>query len=711
MSHPAHVMQRFIFYLIFSVFLFESAHAQDIAAAWTYVRETQPLSPTTLLTDSAGQMPITAPFSFGILPEAVWLKTHIAPQTRSSFLWIQNPSLGQLDLYVYDGDNLIKEVHTGSFRPFASRDMYNHAFLFMLPPTPSGKKATLIIRAQSKESLYLPVRLLSYENFQQTLVVDMAIVYIVLGVLGTLFVSYTFIFIFLRHRTYLYYILYALCMFLMVLKFTGLGFCWIWPDHPEINQYLNLTNPLTSIAGSYFSLKFLQIRQHSKALYYTFITLMCGMGLAFPLTFMGYQQAAIILVHAFAFPLMFTCTGSAVWMAIRHRYEPAWYYLMSFPILFAFVIIYICNSVGLLHSLHPFILHSLEIGPACEMLVLGLGVSKVIDRLRQEKEEFQRENMEIIQHQNEMLEREVAVRTEELETQNEELMVQQEELSAQRETIDEQNEFIRDHNRHLEEQISKKTEELRMTNRELVEYNLQLEQFAFVTAHNLRSPVATLLGLTNLLDLAPDTSLSSDTADILRRIRHASQNLDEVIGDLNKILSIKNGHKELQQRIDLDRLFMRVLTSLSGQISRQCCTIEHDFKEAQVLHSFSPYLESILYNLLSNAIKYKSEKRHLKVTVTSSIRNNHVELKVSDNGIGINMQQHGDKIFGLYRRFHDHVQGKGMGLFLVKTQVIVLGGSIHLLSEEDVGTCITIRFPMAILETARQSSDTVSAAS
>ena len=103
-------------------------------------------------------------------------------------------------------------------------------------------------------------------------------------------------------------------------------------------------------------------------------------------------------------------------------------------------------------------------------------------------------------------------------------------------------------------------------------------------------------------------------------------------------------------------------------------------------------MESILLNLFTNAIKYKSFKRNLKIEINSSLADGFVILKFKDNGIGIDTEKHKDKLFKLYQRFHDNPDGKGLGLYLVKSQLESLGGSIAIESEVDKGTTFIIKF-------------------
>ena len=103
-------------------------------------------------------------------------------------------------------------------------------------------------------------------------------------------------------------------------------------------------------------------------------------------------------------------------------------------------------------------------------------------------------------------------------------------------------------------------------------------------------------------------------------------------------------------------------------------------------------MESILLNLISNAIKYRSTERKLKISIKALAKENYVNLEIEDNGIGIDLTKNNDKIFGLYQRFHNYPDSKGLGLYLVKSQVEAMGGTIEVESFVNKGTKFTIKF-------------------
>jgi len=120
--------------------------------------------------------------------------------------------------------------------------------------------------------------------------------------------------------------------------------------------------------------------------------------------------------------------------------------------------------------------------------------------------------------------------------------------------------------------------------------------------------------------------------------------------------------------------------------------IETDFRQSPLVFTVRPILSSILFNLASNAIKYRSPGRALNLRIKTSRTDEGVTLYVSDNGLGIDLGQNDRNVFGLYKRFHTHTDGKGLGLYLVKLQIESLGGSVQVESQPNVGTTFKVTF-------------------
>ena len=144
--------------------------------------------------------------------------------------------------------------------------------------------------------------------------------------------------------------------------------------------------------------------------------------------------------------------------------------------------------------------------------------------------------------------------------------------------------------------------------------------------------------------------------------------------------------------IRFKEIFDKVVQSLEGELIQTEAQLTFDFNESPSIYYSRPYLESIIQNLLTNALKYRSPQRKPHVIVKTELQGPSTVLRVSDNGLGIDMKLFGDKLFGLHKTFHEHKEARGVGLFLIKTQIEALGGSIRAESEVDKGTTFIITF-------------------
>jgi light-regulated signal transduction histidine kinase (bacteriophytochrome) len=133
-----------------------------------------------------------------------------------------------------------------------------------------------------------------------------------------------------------------------------------------------------------------------------------------------------------------------------------------------------------------------------------------------------------------------------------------------------------------------------------------------------------------------------------------------------------------------------VCENLEPDIKATNATINSDFRQVSSIRTVKKYLDSILFHLINNAIKYRHPDRAPVIVVKTERNDSEISIIVSDNGLGIDMHQFGGKIFSMYRRFHTHVEGKGIGLYLVKTQVEAIGGRIEVESVVEVGSTFKV---------------------
>ena len=273
---------------------------------------------------------------------------------------------------------------------------------------------------------------------------------------------------------------------------------------------------------------------------------------------------------------------------------------------------------------------------------------------------------------------------------NLEITARNKEVQEQAEELKRSNKTIQLLNERLNSDIELKKEELFRTNQELVQHNNELLQFSFTVSHNLRGPVARMMGLMNLIRMNVP---QQEREYLIQLLQESTLELDVVLKDLNLIIDSRNAISRIREKVYFEDEWRKSLTLL-GEYARNGYGIHADFSAMPYVYSVRAMIQNVIYNLLSNAIKYRSPERNLSVNVYTYEESGKVYISISDNGLGIDMSRHKQDIFKLYKRFHPHLTGKGLGLYLVKTQVESLGGTISVESELNKGATFLVSLPV-----------------
>ena len=226
--------------------------------------------------------------------------------------------------------------------------------------------------------------------------------------------------------------------------------------------------------------------------------------------------------------------------------------------------------------------------------------------------------------------------------------------------------------------------------RELTQNNKDLKQFSYITSHNLRAPLSNLIGLLNLIEDTPNDN--QELKELINGFSKSTHLLNGTINDLAKVMIIKDNPSIQKEELELNLIFENVFYQLNSLIELHKPIIKLNFEKATSIYANKAYIESIFMNLLTNSIKYKSENKKLKISIVTCQVNDTVVLTFKDNGIGIDLERNRHKVFGLYQRFHNYPDSKGLGLYLVKSQVETMDASIEIESEVSRGTIFTLIF-------------------
>ena len=225
-------------------------------------------------------------------------------------------------------------------------------------------------------------------------------------------------------------------------------------------------------------------------------------------------------------------------------------------------------------------------------------------------------------------------------------------------------------------------------NQHLENKNRQLSGFAHIASHNLRAPVSNLVALKDFYKESTDLG---DKAILFSKVEVVIGHLNETLNELIESVKIQGNKDITHDPIIFDSVFEKTLEILDNQILDSKAVVTSNFSEYSKIEYPKLYMESIMLNLLSNSIRYSSPDRIAKIHFCTEINNNNEVMFIAkDNGLGIDLQKHGHKLFGLNNTFHRHPDSKGVGLFMTKTQIEAIGGSITVESEVDKGTTFKI---------------------
>lgn len=233
--------------------------------------------------------------------------------------------------------------------------------------------------------------------------------------------------------------------------------------------------------------------------------------------------------------------------------------------------------------------------------------------------------------------------------------------------------------------LKQKEKELQQTISVVSEQNTRLFNFAHIVSHNLRSHTG---NLALLLDLYQQAESENEEQELFEHMEKVSDNLNETIMHLNEVVSIQTNINQQRKDLNLNEYVQKTIDTLSARINQAGLTVNNTVDKSVTINYNEAYLESILLNFISNALKYRSRERDPFVTI--SFNKEREVLTIIDNGVGIDLERHGDKLFGMYKTFHGNEDAKGIGLFITKNQVEAMGGRIEVESKINKGTKFSI---------------------
>lgn len=318
------------------------------------------------------------------------------------------------------------------------------------------------------------------------------------------------------------------------------------------------------------------------------------------------------------------------------------------------------------------------------IFTLALMVTSILF-VKKESESSEEKNLMLIHDLQERSERD-KIQKEQILEQSRTLGANQQKLSEAYQLIERQKEMLSRENKNLENEMVSMNKELTQTNDELIRSNNELRQFSFTVSHNLRGPVASLLGLIDLINMK---SVDEANRQIFEYLRESANQLDAIMNDLREITDIRHDVFNVRQKIDMTAKVDRVIHLFKDRFDQYNIKIDTALACSEVF-SVRPFVHNILHNLISNSIKYRAADRQAVIRISTKENSSYYIISVEDNGLGIDLKKHRHDLFRLYKRFHAQNEGRGLGLYLVKLQAESLGGFVDVESEVNQFTRFTV---------------------
>ncbi|OUJ69171.1 sensor histidine kinase [Hymenobacter crusticola] len=258
-------------------------------------------------------------------------------------------------------------------------------------------------------------------------------------------------------------------------------------------------------------------------------------------------------------------------------------------------------------------------------------------------------------------------------------------------------------NQELEARVQERTEQLQVTNQalndrndQLRRTNVDLDNFIYTASHDLKAPISNIEGLLYLLEeeLPAELAASESLEPILTRMHGAVERFKRTIGHLTDVTKLQKEHAPAPTALNLAAVVEEVRQDLLPVIEQVGARLWVEVAAAPPILFSEKNLRSVVYNLLSNALKYHAPDRTPHIDVRAHVRTGYTVLEVHDNGLGIEAA-HQAKLFTMFQRFYTHVEGSGIGLYMVKRMVENAGGRIEVHSQLGAGTTFFVFLPQA----------------
>jgi signal transduction histidine kinase len=590
--------------------------------------------------------------TFGYLREPLWLKikTRAANPHTYWYLEIPAPFLEFVDFYQWSKDSTWHHAMAGYYRKQSIRAVSHTSHVLPLEFN-TDSVSTVYVKISGLSPKTFPVFVIEKEKFNDQVRLSDLGYGIFFGILIVMFFYNFFIYLILKQTNYLLYIGTIVCTFLIFSSASGYAGKFLWPEDPSLNFYAGrLSLGVIAVMLSVFTIRFLEVRQYSKIMYYVLLSLIPLALLAILLVITNTLSSAgntLISVSTIAY------MATGIVCRIKGN-KTATFFIAAWTIYLIGGLLLTLRNSGVL-DFNFWTTHFVEIGAAAETIIIALALGDRYRRYKKEKEEVQLLALKIQQEATGELEIKVKERTEQLSKTNEELLA------------------ILETNKQQTQIIENK--------------NAELDSFFYRISHDLKGPITSLLGLSYL---AKREIKDKRAHEYFEKQHQQVERLENIITGLIKLTRLN--HTNLQkEKIDFNKMIDECILSFNGLDNFRSLTFKKDIQPGVEFYSEWTLMNAILQNLIENAIKYARDQSPF-VRVIVRMESGWIVIEVEDNGQGISEEDQ-PRIFEMFYRATQDAYGSGLGLYILKRSVDRLKGTVEIRSEVGVGSTFIVKLP------------------
>lgn len=576
-----------------------------------------------------------------------WIKISVTDCTDLNFQWMFESwdfRINEFDIYVAE-ENGYKILNAGTNQKFYDRQIYHKNLNYLIPKIP-GKEQQIIIRAKADHVFGLYLMLRRVDEFIFYSLNEYILLGIFYGIVFIMAVYNLFLFVSVRDKSYLYYVLYVISIGAVALDNDGLGFQYLWANIPALNNFIVRGSIVVVlvISAIFYCKEFLRTVEWAPVLNKI-------LNAVIVIRIMIFFYAAAFDQDLLFNPLLTLIPLGIIYYAgiysLLKGNIAARYYVIAFTALFlGFLLVTLRNFTIIEWNL--FTNYVLNFAAVLEMILLSLAIGDRMKNLKVEKEKAQAA---------------IISRLKENETLKDKL------------------------NLELEEKVKQRTTELQIQKDLLEEKNKELDLFVSKASHDIKGPLKSLMTLAQLGARDVNDQAAQNYFD---HILKSSTRLDNTLMDLLTFARHSNTKLE-KKEINFQKITEDVLCSLQNLDGFEYMTFETEICQDIKFFSTEKLVYSIIQNLVENAIKYKDNSKPSFLKIKIKTYSDYCEMIFKDNGIGIAKEKQ-SQVFDMFFKLNDGKDNStGLGLYLVKTSVEKLGGKISLWSEAGQGTEFTIQ--------------------